>query len=201
MADKGGVGREFGGEPWWRGRGRPCVGEEGTLLELLSEVTANGAVCRWWPMLMVEPYGLEDGIHATVALRAFSLNARERGHWRSGGLGKGPAFGKDGFWNVGVGLGVGAGAGGGAGVGGVGTGAEGDEGRAVDGTDGGLVGRKRMVLEEKDVVAGDGRGEAVAACDGGNGVGMEEMAEEVDGIDPVVAAVAGAEFGMEGDVT
>ena len=30
---------------------------------------------------------------------------------------------------------------------------------------------------------------------------MEEMAEEVDGIDPVVAAVAGAEFGMEGDVT
>ena len=53
---------------------------------------------------------------------------------------------------------------------------------------------------DADVVAGDGRGEVVAACDGGNGVGMEEMAEEVDGIDPVVAAVAGAEFGMEGDV-
>ena len=71
------------------------MGEEGALLELLSEVTANGAVCRWWPMLMVEPYGLEDGINAAVALHAFTLDSGERGHWGSGGMGEGPAFGKD----------------------------------------------------------------------------------------------------------
>ena len=44
MAEKGGVGLEFRGEPGWWGRGSPGLGEEGTLLELLGEVTADRAV-------------------------------------------------------------------------------------------------------------------------------------------------------------
>ena len=47
-------------------------------------------------MLMVEPYGLEDGINSAVALHAFTLNSGERGHWGGGGgMGEGPAFGKE----------------------------------------------------------------------------------------------------------
>ena len=51
-------------------------------------------------MLRVEPQGLKYGINATVALRAFTLNAGKEGH-RGGGscVGEGPAFGKDGFWD------------------------------------------------------------------------------------------------------
>ena len=75
------------------------------------------------------------------------------------------------------------------------------EGRSGNRAKGGLLGRGLMVFEEEDVLAGNGRWEAVSECDGGNGVRVEKMAQEMDGIDLMVAAVAGAEFGMEGDVT
>ena len=66
--------------------------------------------------------------------------------------------------------------------------------------EGGLAGSGRLVAEEEDMSAGDGGWEVVAEGDGGDGVRVKEMAQEMDGIYPVVSAVAGAEFSVEGNV-
>ena len=62
--------------------------------------------------------------------------------------------------------------------------------------EGSLAGGRRLVAEVEDMLAGDGGWEVVAEGDGGDGVRVKEMAQEVDGIYPVVSAVAGAEFGV-----
>ena len=59
-------------------------------------------------------------------------------------------------------MGEGAWVGGWAKVGGGGAEAAGGKGRSGDGAKGGLLGRRRMMLEEKNVFAGDGRWEAVS---------------------------------------